>query len=330
MPLTLEDIAQKSGVSRSTVSRVINGDEKVSSKTREKVNAVIQQYNFQPNLAARGLASKKSGILGLVIPEQVSKLFSDPYFAQLIHGVTTACNEKKYTVMLWLAEPEYERSTITQILHNGLIDGVIVTSMIMDDPIVQSLHESEMPFVLVGRHPKLDVNYVDVDNIQGGMDATAHLLRSGRKRVATITGPLNMIAGNDRYLGYLKAHQQFGLEADPSLKVEGSFTENSGYESMKILLPRNPDAVFAASDMMAIGALQALREAGKKVPEDISIVGFDDIQLSAQVAPPLTSIRQPSDQMGAMAVETLIECILHPQPQTRHLLLSTELVVRSS
>ena len=330
MPLTLEDIAQKSGVSRSTVSRVINGDQKVSSKTRERVNAVIQHYNFQPNLAARGLASRKTGILGLVIPEQVSKLFSDPYFAQLIHGVTAACNEKKYTVMLWLAEPEFERSTITQILHNGLIDGVIVTSMIMDDPIVQSLYESEMPFVLVGRHPKLDVNYVDVDNIQGGMDATAHLLHRGRRRVATITGPLNMIAGNDRYLGYLKAYQQFGIEADPSLKVEGSFTESSGYECMKKLLPLKPDAVFAASDMMAIGALQALREAGLRVPEDISIVGFDDIQIAGQVAPPLTSIRQPSDQMGAMAVETLVECIQHPQPQTRHLLLSTQLIVRSS
>jgi LacI family transcriptional regulator len=330
MPLTLEDIAEKSGVSRSTVSRVINGDEKVSSKTRERVNEVIQKYNFQPNLAARGLASRKTGILGLVIPEHVSKLFSDPYFAQLIHGVTMACNEKRYTIMLWLAEPEFERHTVTQILHNGLIDGVIVTSMIMDDPIVQSLYESKMPFVLVGRHPKLDVNYIDVDNIQGGMTATAHLLRKGCRRVATITGPLNMIAGNDRYEGYVKAHQQFGLEPDPALVEEGGFTEESGYIKMQKLLKLNPDAVFAASDMMAIGAMQAIREAGLRIPEDVSVVGFDDLRVAAQVNPPLSSVRQPSEQMGAMAVDTLLDCIQHPQPQTRHSLLSTELIVRSS
>ena len=170
MPLTLEDIALKSGVSRSTVSRVINGDEKVKDETRSKVNEIIRQYNFQPNLAARGLAARRTNIIGLVTPAGVSALFTDPYFPQLIHGVSSACNAQQYTVMLWLAEPEFERRTISQILHNGLLDGVIVSSMIMDDPIVQSLYESKMPFILVGRHPKLDVNFIDVDNAQGGSD----------------------------------------------------------------------------------------------------------------------------------------------------------------
>jgi LacI family transcriptional regulator len=330
MPLTLEDIAQKSGVSRSTVSRVINGDDKVKAGTRDRVMKVIQEVNFQPNLAARGLASSRTNILGLVIPSGISTLFTDPYFPQLIRGVTSACNAQQYTVMLWLAEPEFERHTINQILHNGLLDGVIVSSMVMDDPIVQSLYESKMPFVLVGRHPTLDVNFIDVDNIQGGVDATAYLFGLKRNRVATITGPLNAIPGYDRLQGYQKAHQLHKKEVVPELIIEGDFTENSGYTAMRKLLPLHPDGVFAASDMMALGAIRAIREKGLNIPTDISVVGFDDLPIASQVIPPMTSIRQPTDRLGSLAVDTLIEIIRHPEKQTHHLLLGTELIVRSS
>jgi len=330
MPLTLEDIAQKSGVSRSTVSRVINGDIKVNPDTREKVKQVIQKYNFQPNLAARGLAAKKTNIIGLVTPAGVAALFTDPYFPQLIHGVSAACNAAQYTVMLWLAEPEFERRTINQILHNGLLDGVIVSSMVMDDPIVQSLYESKMPFVLVGRHPTLDVNFIDVDNTQGGLDATLHLLRKNRRRIATITGPLNMIAGHDRFDGYQKALGQRNFPVLAELVAEGDFTEVGGYNAMRRILPAKPDAVFAASDMMAMGAIRAIREAGLSIPQDIAIVGFDDLPTASQVNPPLTSIRQPTVRMGSLAVDTLIDMIQHPRQQTHHLLLGTELIERTS
>lgn len=330
MPLTIEDIARKSGVSRSTVSRVINGDENVKEETRQRVMEIIREVNFQPNLAARGLAARRTNIIGLVTPAGVSGLFTDPYFPLLIRGVTAACNTQQYSVMLWLADVEYERRTINQILHNGLLDGVIVSSMIMDDPLVQSLYQSKMPFILVGRHPSLDVNYVDVDNVQGALDATAHLLRLAYKRVATITGPLNMVAGFDRLHGYRRAHEARNLPVDPMLIVEGDFTEVGGYRAMQRLLPARPDAVFAASDMMAIGALRAIREAGLRVPEDIGLIGFDDLPSDNQLTPPLTSIRQPVARMGSLAADTLIDLIHHPQEQTRHLLLSTELVVRSS
>jgi LacI family transcriptional regulator len=330
MPLTLEDIARKSGVSRSTVSRVINGDEKVKPDTRDKVMAIIHEFNFQPNLAARGLAARRTNVIGLVTPAGVSALFTDPYFPQLIRGVTSACNARQYTVMLWLAEPEFERRTISQILHNGLLDGVIVSSMVMDDPIIQSLYESNMPFILVGRHPTLDVNYIDVDNVQGGLDATTHLMKQNRKRVATITGPHNMIAGYDRFQGYQKALKMRKLPLLNELVAEGDFTEASGYAGMKKLLPAKPDAVFAASDMMAFGAMRAAREAGLSVPEDVAIVGYDDLPAASQVTPPLTSIRQPTERMGSLAVDTLIDMIENPQPQTRHLMLATELIVRSS
>ena len=330
MPLTLEDIAKESGVSRSTVSRVINGDDKVSASTREKVMAVISRVNFQPNLAARGLAAGRTNVLGLVIPAGVATIFTDPYFPILIQGVSAACNILQYTVMLWLAEPEFERRMISQILHNGLVDGVIVSSMLMDDPIVRSLHNSKMPFILVGRHPTLDVNYLDVDNRLGGKEATQHLLRLGRKRVATVTGPQNMIPGYDRYQGYLEALHDRNVKFQPELVVEGDFSEMGGYSAMKKLLFHKPDAVFVASDAMAYGAIRAIHEVSMKVPEDIAVIGYDDLPGSARMIPPLSSIRQPVHRLGYVATETLVDMIQHPTDQPRHLILPTELVIRSS
>jgi len=330
MPLTLEDIAKLSGVSRSTVSRVINADANVKEETRKNVLQVIQNINFQPNLAARGLATGHTNVLGLVIPAGVATLFTDPYFPQLIQGVSAACNAHGYSVMLWLAEPEYERRTITQILHNGLVDGVIVSSTLMDDPIVISLHSGKMPFMLIGRHPTLDVNYLDIDNVQAAREVTSHLLHIGLKRIATITGPQDQIAGYDRYQGYLTALKERNQRIDPSLVAEGDFSEASGYAAMLRLLQQKPDAVFAASDMMAFGAMRALREAKFRIPEDVAIVGFDDIPASAKTEPPLTTVRQPIHSMGALAVETLIDIIAHPGAEPRHILVATELVIRSS
>jgi LacI family transcriptional regulator len=317
-------------VSRSTVSRVINGDENVNEETREKVQAVIRRINFQPNIAARSLAAGRTGIVGLVIPAGVTAIFTDPYFPQLIQGVTTTCNANDYSVMLWLAEPTYERRTIRQILHGGLLDGVIVSSMLVDDPIVLALYESSKPFVLVGRHPTMDVNYVDVDNIYGGREATLHLLRLGRQRVATITGPQNMIAGLDRYQGYREAFQLLDCQVSEELVVEGDFTEMSGYLGMRKLLPHKPDAVFVATDTMAIGAMRAMREQSLRVPEDIAIVGFDDMPTASQFNPPLTTVRQSTLKLGSSAMETLLDVIHQPEPPTRHVVIQTELVVRAS
>jgi len=330
MPLTLEDIARLSGVSRSTVSRVINADSNVKEETRQKVLQVIQNINFQPNLAARGLAAGRTNTIGLVIPAGVSTLFADPYFPQLIQGVSTACNARDYSVMLWLAEPEYERRMIRQILHNGLVDGVIVSSTLMNDPIVNSLYESRMPFILVGRHPTLDVNYLDVDNVQSGREATLHLLRLGRKRIATITGPQDQIAGFDRLKGYQLALEERQHPYLPELVVEGDFTEAGGYTGMLRLLPMKPDAVFVASDMMAMGANRAIREANLCIPDDVAIIGYDDIPAASKADPPLTTVRQPIRSMGSVAVETLIDIIAHPGSEIRHIIVATELVIRSS
>ena len=329
--MNLEEIAHLCGVSRSTVSRVINNDPNVSQTTRERVWEVVHRVNYHPNVAARGLAAGRTRVIGLVIPMGVSALFTDPYFPSLIQGVSSACNALDHSVMLWLAEPEYERLTIRQMIHGGLIDGVIVSSMLMTDPVVDALIESQMPFVLIGRHwINAGVHYVDVDNHNSARELVAHLLRLGHHRIATITGPQNMVVGADRQSGYVAALCDRGLAVDPDLIVEGDFTEAGGYAAMQRLLCLHPDAVFAASDMMAIGALRAIRETGLRVPDDIAVVGFDDIPIAARTDPPLTTVRQPIHRTGAVAAQTLIDLIEHPNTHIRRVVLPTELVIRVS
>ena len=233
--------------------------------------------------------------------------------------------------MLWLDDPEYERRTVRQVLYNGLVDGVIVASNPMDDPIITALGEGKLPYVLIGRSPTNNqVNFIDVDNYGGARKGVQHLLRLGRRRIAHISGPRNLIAGLDRYQGYLSGLYEGGIFPDPTLVVEGDFTDLSGYTGVQRLLPYHPDAIFTASDAMASGALRALIEAGVRVPQDISLVGFDDIPFSSRTIPPLTTIRQPIQRVGSLAAETLIQIIDHPETQPRQVILPTELIVRGS
>jgi LacI family transcriptional regulator len=331
MRLNLEQIAKQSGVSRSTVSRVINHDPNVSPETRARVENVIRQMNYQPNAAARSLAGGRSHVLGLVIPMGVGRIFTDPYFPLLIQGVSSACNAFNYSVMLWIAEPEYERRMMGNILNNRLIDGVILSSMMMDDPILQALIENDLPFILIGRHPSNShVNYVDVDNLNSAREMVAYLLRLGYRRIATITGPQNMIVGVDRLQGYLSALRFWGITPDDQLIADGDFSEEGGYAAMQRLLPLRPDAVFAASDAMALGALRAITEAGLKVPQDIGLVGYDDMPFVARTNPPITTVRQPTLKVGAVATETLIGLIEQPGSGPHRIVLPTEMIIRES
>lgn len=331
MPLKLEDVARMTGFSRSTVSRVINGDPNVKDSTRKTILDLIHQINFQPNLAARGLAVGRTNVLGLVIPMGVGVLFSDPFFSLFIQGVSSACYVQDYSVMLWLAEPEYERRTIRQILYNGLVDGVIVASALNNDPIVDALAENSLPFILVGRQTnRRGINVIDVENRQGAYLAVSHLFECGYRRIATIAGPQNRIAGYDRYQGYLDALNEHRQAVNSDLTVYGDFSESSGYEAMRTLIGRHPDAVFAASDTMAIGALRALREAGIRVPEDIGVSGFDDSPTAASTTPSLTTMRQPIHKLGTTAAEKLIEIIRLAPDQPLEIILPVELIQRQS
>jgi LacI family transcriptional regulator len=330
MPLTLEDIAKISGVSRSTVSRVVNHDRRVSPTTRENVLKNIEEYNFYPNLAARGLASGRTNVLGVIIPAGVPSLFTDPYFPILLQGISTACNKLDYSVMLSLSDVKYEKRLVGRVIQNHLVDGVIVASTLIGDPIQTTLAKSDLPFVIVGRQPNLVANDIDIDNREAARQATDFLIEQGYTRIATITGPLNQTAGLDRYDGYKDALLSAGFKVDAKLITEGNFTEAGGYAGMKKLLPSKPDAVFAGSDVTAMGAIRCLNEVGLRVPDDVGLIGFDDIPRSSNITPSLTTVRQPIHGMGEAAANLLIEIIESGSKELHCITLPTELVIRNS
>jgi LacI family transcriptional regulator len=331
--LTLEDVAKQAGVSRSTVSRVVNDFPNVSEDVRKRVLEVIQVTGYHPNAAARALASQRSWTLGLVLPHSVFQLFTNPYYLHLTKGIAQACNDHNFTLALFLVSTKEDESKIfTNITRKGLLDGVLVQSGHHgDQQIIGHLVDAGVPQVVVGRPFRFDnVSYLDVDNVNSACNAVTHLIRLGRRRIATICGPSQSTVGIDRKEGYIKALTERGYEIDESLIAEGDFTEASGYYAMQKLLPAKPDAVFAASDAMAIGGIRAVREAGQTVPNDVAFVGFDDIPLTGMAAPQLTTIRQPVNQFGVRAVELLIDLIENGIQPPRHVVMDTQLIIRES
>jgi LacI family transcriptional regulator len=329
VPSTLEHIAELSGVSRSTVSRVVNDDPQVSAATRARVLETIAIEGYRPNLSARGLASGKTNVIAAVIPGGVDNMLSDPYFPNLLQGVATAADARDYFVMLSLADSDF-RHNIAEIARQGIVAGVIFSAGQIDDPLLEPLAAAKTPMVSVGRSEDDRVSYVDVDNRGSARQATNHLLRLGHKRVATIAGPSFAPAACDRSAGYTTAIESFGLHVDESLVYEGDFSEASGRTGMRMLLEHRPDAVFAASDRMAAGALNEITAAGLRVPEDIAVVGFDDIERAAHMEPPLTTIRQRPQKMGETALTLLLDLIGDPASPPQRIILPTELIVRAS
>ncbi len=330
---TLEDIAELAGVSRSTVSRVINEQPNVRDNVRERVLEVVQKTGYHPNAAARALASQRSWTLGLILPHSVSFLFSDPYYPQLTKGIAQACNQYNYTLALFLVgTKEDEEKIYPRVSRKGLLDGVIVQSGHHGDQwIIGRFVDANTPLVIVGRPFRSDnVSYIDIDNINASYNAVSHLIRLGRRRIGTIAGPANSTVGIDRKEGYFKALVERGREVDESLIIEGDFTEAGGYYAMQQILSARPDAVFVASDVMAIGAMRAARDAGLRIPEDISFVGFDDLPVATFSDMQLTTVRQPVVRFGAKAVEVLIDLIENGIDPPRHIIMETELVIRDS
>jgi LacI family transcriptional regulator len=331
--LRLEDIAKQVGVSRSTISRVVNNHPNVREDVRKRILDVIQQTGYHPNAAARTLASQRSWTLGLVLPQSVSQFFTDPYYPHLTKGIAQACNEHDYTLALFLVgTKEDEKKIFTRVTRKGLLDGVLVQSgQHGDQQIIGHLVDADMPQVVIGRPYRSDnVNYVDVDNVNAAFNAVTHLIRIGCQRIGTITGPAQSTVGLDRKAGYTKALTERGIEIKESLIMEGDFTEAGGYYAMQKLLPAKPDAIFAASDVMAVGAIRAVREAGLSVPGDIAFVGFDDLPLATLSNIQLTTIRQPVIQFGVRAVELLIDLIENGNQPPRHVIMDTQLVIRDS
>ncbi|MHC1739775.1 MAG: LacI family DNA-binding transcriptional regulator [Anaerolineaceae bacterium] len=331
--LTLEDIAEQAGVSRSTVSRVVNNQTNVSEKVRQRVLNVIQDTNFSPNAAAQALASQRSWTIGLVLPLSVSFFFTDPYYPNLTRGIAQACNQNNYTLAFFLvSNAEDEENMYPRIARKGFLDGVVVQSGHHGDQgIIGKMIDMKIPMVVIGRPFRSDnVTYVDIDNTYSAYGAVSHLIQLGHKRIGTITGPNNSTVGIDRLEGYRKALTERALPYEEALVVEGDFTEASGYYAMQKMLSAQPDAVFAASDVMAMGAMRAINDAKLTIPEDIALVGFDDLPMSSFSNIQLTTIRQPVVQSGIRTVETLLDLIENGIQQPRHIIMDTELIIRDS
>jgi LacI family transcriptional regulator len=331
MKLTLEDIGRLAGVSRSTVSRVINDQASVKPDVRERVQDVIRRTGYSPNVAARSLASNRTGVIGLVIPSRVHDLFEDPYFARLIQGITAASNQAGTTLSLFLFQSEEEeRELYPRVVAAGLVDGLILTATRMGDPLLARMAVGDIPLVMVGRPDVDGVSYVDVDNRGGSRSVAFHFHELGYRRIGLLGAPVSTTAGLDRLDGFVEGLADCGLALDPELRVDGDFSEASGYESMRALIPHRPEAVFVASDTMAMGALRALREAGVAVPDDVALVGFDGLTASESSTPPLTTVRQPVAATGARAVHMLNDLVRGAAAPPISDVAPVELVVRAS
>lgn len=329
--LTLEEIGRLAGVSRSTVSRVVNDHPEVSPEVRRRVLEAIEETGYRPNRAARSLVSSRTGLLGLVIPSRVRNVFQDPYFGRLIQGITSAANRAELTLSLFLFEDRREELDLyPRVIANGMLDGVIVTATSTADPLVDLLLRDRAPFVTVGRPDYDAISHVDVTNREGAAAGTRHLIEHGRQKLATITGPSNTTTGIDRRNGFLDAAAEAGIQIDSRRVVEGDFTESSAFDAAGRLLVHPPDAIFCASDTMARGALRALHAAGLRVPDDIAIVSFDGLVEEHETSPPLTTVAQPVRRTGEEAVRLLVDLVEGRAEPSSRTILPTELIVRRS
>ncbi|KRE31402.1 LacI family DNA-binding transcriptional regulator [Agromyces sp. Soil535] len=327
---TLEEVAREANVSRATVSRVVNGSPKVSPDVVTAVNAAIVKLNYVPNRAARSLASRTSGAIALIVPEDTTRFFGDPYFAAIVQGITRRLDESEYLLNLLVASTDPSHKTV-RYLRSGVVDGALVVSHHEGDDL-QREADMVLPLVFGGRPSFESGNhiFVDVDNVEGGAIGTEHLIGVGRKRIGTIAGPLDMPAGVDRLEGFRRAMEAAGLPADAVETAD--FTVAGAVAATRRLLDRVPDldGLFVASDLMATGALAVLRERGRAVPGEIAVVGFDDSPAATSSAIPLTTVHQPSEQMGFEMADLLLRHLAGDPDVPRRNIMPTHLVRRAS
>ncbi len=329
---TSADVATEAGVSRTTVSFVMNGrtDVKIPPATRLRVTKAAERLGYHAHASARQLAAGRSHMLALVLRQTPAQIAGDAVLAETLRGIATAARVDGYRVMIEPLEPDGLHS-YSGLLRAQHADGLIISGPRLDDPQLAELVHDGFPVVLQGSLPDLEVPSVDVDNVAGARGAVEHLIALGHQRIACITNaPLVYSAATERLSGYREALAQGGLAEDPDLIEEAAFDAPSGHAAMLALLERTDlDAVFVASDVVALGAIGALREAGRRVPDGVSVVGFDDIPLAPYVDPPLTTVRLPAFELGQAAGRALLDRIADPAASERTLL-STELIVRAS
>ncbi|WP_326733877.1 LacI family DNA-binding transcriptional regulator [Streptomyces sp. NBC_01022] len=352
---TLEDVARAAGVSRATVSRVINGVRNVDPVIQEAVRRAVSLTGYAPNRAARSLVTRRTDAIALVVsgagvdpqpadgrpagdtydPETGSsftaQVFADPFFGRVVTGVVNYLRPRGMHPVLMFAETSRAREDVVSFLRQGSADGALVVSTHAEDPLPGMLTDAGLPAVLYARPARpVRISYVDLAHQDGARLAAEHLLARGCRRIATITGPLDVPAGQERMAGFRDTLAGRGHSYIPI--AEGQFTQESGEAAMERLLVEHPDldAVFAANDLMATGACHVLREHGKRVPEDVAVIGFDDSSAASACRPPLTTVRQPVEAMAAEMARLLIERLSKPDGAATSVIFEPSLVVRES
>jgi len=307
--LTLEGIGKIAGVSRSTVSRVLNDHPDVRAEVRERVEKVIAETGYLPNQAARALVSSRTGRIALVMPTEVDELFGDPYYSALIDGIGAACGESGSIFSIFpVFASEDQRAVLASLVPAGFVDGVIVTAGKRSDDLIAALRDTGKNMIVVGRPIDEDgIVRVDVENRAGSASAVAHLAGLGRNRIAYIGPSADFLFGSERLDGYRDGCRAAGLGLHDELVHFAAPNVEGGATAMAALLPHRPDAIHIATDLMASGALAAVHEAGLSVPDDIAIVGFDGLPRATPTTPSLTTVVQPVSAVGRTAVELLLD-----------------------
>lgn len=336
---TLEQVARYAGVSRATVSRVVNGSTSVDAALREVVEQAVDELGYVPNPAARSLMTRRTDTVTLVAAESSTRFFSDPFFAQIVRGVSLQLADTGIQLNLSMPQTDDQVATLTRYLAGGHTDGVLLISEHGRHRISADLAARGVPVVIGGRplDPSGEVSYVDNDNVDGGRQAAAYLRRRGRRAIGTIGGPQDMSAGMDRLVGF---RQGLGRDFRAGRVVYGDFTMASGEAAARQLLQRRPDtdAIFVASDLMALGAVREVRRTGRRVPDDVAVVGYDDIDLARLSEPPLTTVRQDAVGQGRTMALLLLDALGRATAEVptattedgRGVILPVELIERAS
>jgi LacI family transcriptional regulator len=326
---TIREVALKAGVSPTTVSHVVNNTRFVSQDVRGRVENAMRELNYRPNALARSLRRGETHTLGLILPDS-----ANPFFAEIGRAIESAAFERGYSVILCNTENDIEKERLyTEVLENKQVDGLIFVASGENHQAISQIANNGLPLVMVDRDMgSLELDTVTTDNYNGGLLATQHLLSLGHRRIACITGPSNITPSAERVTGYRAALELAGIPVQESLLVRGDFHPPSGYAGARQLLqcdPR-PTAIFACNDMMAIGAIRAASQLGLRIPQDVSIIGFDEIELASFTTPPLTSVSQPKQEIGGLAVSLVLERMQDPSLPSRRSVLPTRLVIRES
>lgn len=332
MAVTIKDIAKYAGVSVTTVSRALNGYPDVSEETRERIKKIAEQLNYTPNSIARGLVTNKTHTVGLIVSELIKPGAYHPFFLEVLAGIKAGLKKDKYDLILFTVDPESQDATSYEKLCNDRkVEGAIVEGLRLSDPYIEEIKKTQIPTVLIDIPILTDkVGYVSSDNVRAAFEATSYLIKLGHRNIGFINGHNDAAVSFERLEGYKKALEKNNIPYKEEYVVFDDFTQEGGYNSFKTLVFEHPEitAVFHASDLMAIGSFKAAKDLGMKVPEDISIVGFDDIELASLISPGLTTIRQDTFKMGYNAAKHLLSIIKGEKPQ--HILIPHKLVIRDS